>query len=493
MIIFDESKPYIFISYAHKDSEKVYYILQRLANAHFNIWYDRGIEANTDWDENIANHISECSYFISFMSGNYMGSSNCKDELNYARDLEKEILLVYLEDVTLPPGMAMRMNRSQAVIWNEMDDLYTDEDFQKLINANGIRKTVLTNKSGPRMIEVDNDYVLNKCPNCGANLPSMVGKTSVSCEYCNSTISVRNPNTQTPPPTRDTTPPPSVTYAKQTAQRSRKVAIIVAAVTIGVVITMSIFFAALSACVGGLGVLARQNNSRKNTTSNSGIASAETVTEAVAETNPEEELLSTAQDAVEGSFEYYFESDADRENTYVYFLAEIRNPNEAVITENVSAKIVARASDGTIVDTRTINIDRILPQDTANILDRLSGEFGMLDENSEITMELVTKDFRVYSDSDYSRKAMMSNIEVFNVSTFEEKYGGTQITGEVTNNSGEDIDFMEFAVGFYKDEKLVCLDEVFISDIGNGKTGAFSETLYADFPEYDTIVIKPVR
>lgn len=68
----------------------------------YRIWYGEGIDPGTEWDENIAEHVENCGYFIALLSKAYMESSNCKDELNYARELEKPRLLVYLEDVQLP-------------------------------------------------------------------------------------------------------------------------------------------------------------------------------------------------------------------------------------------------------------------------------------------------------------------------------------------------------------------------------------------------------
>lgn len=136
MAKFDETKPYIFISYAHKDSIRVKDIMGRLRNEGYNIWYDGGIDPGTEWDENIAAHIKSCAYFIAFISGNYIASKNCKDELNYARDLDKSQLLVYLEDVSLPDGMAMRMNRLQAIWWDKYKN--PEEAFKKLFTAKGI-------------------------------------------------------------------------------------------------------------------------------------------------------------------------------------------------------------------------------------------------------------------------------------------------------------------------------------------------------------------
>lgn len=127
---------YIFVSYAHKDSDLVWPIIRRMQQDGCRIWYDEGIDPGTEWDQNIASHVEGCGYFIAFLSPNYLDSENCKDELNYARDLGKDRLLVYLEDVTLPGGMAMRLNRLQAVFWNRYEN--KDEFYAKLYAAQGL-------------------------------------------------------------------------------------------------------------------------------------------------------------------------------------------------------------------------------------------------------------------------------------------------------------------------------------------------------------------
>jgi len=128
--------PYIFISYAHRDSENVLPIITTMQNSGFRIWFDEGIDPGTEWDNVIAAQIEKCNYFLAFVSQNYLASENCKDELNFARDLGKHRLLVYLEDVALPSGMAMRMNRIQSVFKYK----YADEKgfYDMLYSADGI-------------------------------------------------------------------------------------------------------------------------------------------------------------------------------------------------------------------------------------------------------------------------------------------------------------------------------------------------------------------
>lgn len=129
---------YIFVSYSHKNTDAILKLIARLQGDGYRVWYDEGIDPGTEWDENIATHVESCGCFIAFLSREYLASSNCKDELNFARELEKPRLLVYLEDIELPGGMRMRLGRLQAVHMYR----YTDEQdfFEKLYGFSPLGK-----------------------------------------------------------------------------------------------------------------------------------------------------------------------------------------------------------------------------------------------------------------------------------------------------------------------------------------------------------------
>lgn len=48
MEVYSGNEPYIFVSYAHKDSQIVVPILEQMQSAGFRFWYDKGIEAGTE-------------------------------------------------------------------------------------------------------------------------------------------------------------------------------------------------------------------------------------------------------------------------------------------------------------------------------------------------------------------------------------------------------------------------------------------------------------
>ncbi|MCD8021667.1 MAG: toll/interleukin-1 receptor domain-containing protein, partial [Lachnospiraceae bacterium] len=130
-------KPYVFVSYAHRDMADAMPIIRFLQEKGVRVWYDEGIDPGTEWDDNIASHIKDCRAFIALLSAFYLESSNCKDELSYARDLDKKRLLIYLNDkFEMPDGIAMRTNRLQ----NIHKYKYTEETaFQeKLLEMDGL-------------------------------------------------------------------------------------------------------------------------------------------------------------------------------------------------------------------------------------------------------------------------------------------------------------------------------------------------------------------
>ena len=115
MIPYEGNEPYIFISYAHKDSDRVLPLLEGLFSRGYRVWYDAGIEAGTEWPDYIAEHLENAGAVLAFLSEASLASVNCRQEIMYALDLEKPALTAYLEDVKLTGGMRMRLGLVQAI------------------------------------------------------------------------------------------------------------------------------------------------------------------------------------------------------------------------------------------------------------------------------------------------------------------------------------------------------------------------------------------
>ena len=63
-------EPFLFICYAHDDVDIVYPEILKLHDAGINVWYDGGIQAGTEWREELAKAIKNASLFIYFIHRN---------------------------------------------------------------------------------------------------------------------------------------------------------------------------------------------------------------------------------------------------------------------------------------------------------------------------------------------------------------------------------------------------------------------------------------
>lgn len=129
-------KPYIFVSYAHKDSEVVMRAIALLQQSGFRVWYDEGIDPGSEWPDTIEKYLERSSYFIGFISANALDSNYCKCELHTAFNERKKMLIVYLENIKLEGGLKMQLSSRQSIHWYK----YERENafFEKLLTAPGL-------------------------------------------------------------------------------------------------------------------------------------------------------------------------------------------------------------------------------------------------------------------------------------------------------------------------------------------------------------------
>lgn len=113
-----QNKPYVFISYAHKDASIVIPCIEAMKQKNINVWYDEGIQAGSEWPEYIAEKVVSCTKFVLFISRAYLESQNCKRELNFAISKKKDLLSVFIEDVELSPGVEMQLGTYQSIFKN---------------------------------------------------------------------------------------------------------------------------------------------------------------------------------------------------------------------------------------------------------------------------------------------------------------------------------------------------------------------------------------
>lgn len=99
MEAYEGREPYIFISYARVDADKVTPLLEALSSAGYRIWWDKGIEAGADWLKKLFAKVEGCAVFCPLFSEAFQDSRYCFIETAWAYHNEKNIVPLYLEEL----------------------------------------------------------------------------------------------------------------------------------------------------------------------------------------------------------------------------------------------------------------------------------------------------------------------------------------------------------------------------------------------------------
>ncbi len=110
------NEPYIFVSYAHIDSPRVFDEIRRFNEAGFHVWYDEGIAPGNEWTDEIANALDRCSLFVVMITPASVPRQNVLNEINYALDENKPFLAIHLEKTELKGGLKLRISSKQAIL-----------------------------------------------------------------------------------------------------------------------------------------------------------------------------------------------------------------------------------------------------------------------------------------------------------------------------------------------------------------------------------------
>lgn len=113
---YEGSEGYLFVSYAHRDTEQVLPVLAALQERGYRVWYDDGIAPGSEWPENIAQHLNDCALVLAFVSNRSMESANCRREITFALSKKKPFLGIVLEPTQMSLGMELQLSAQQCVM-----------------------------------------------------------------------------------------------------------------------------------------------------------------------------------------------------------------------------------------------------------------------------------------------------------------------------------------------------------------------------------------
>lgn len=116
-------EPYLFVSYSHRDTEKVYNILDALYDRKYRIWYDESCETGNDFRDELRQRIENCEAVLLFVSKSSMTSPFCGMEIIVARENDKRLYPIFLDDAPVPPAFKILLDNTHHVTGDNIDKL----------------------------------------------------------------------------------------------------------------------------------------------------------------------------------------------------------------------------------------------------------------------------------------------------------------------------------------------------------------------------------
>ncbi len=116
-------EPYLFVSYSHRDTGKVYPILDALYDRKYRIWYDESCETGNDFRDELRQRIEGAEAVLLFVSDASMNSPFCGMEIIVARENGKRLYPIYLDDATVPPAFQILLANTHHSTSDNMDKL----------------------------------------------------------------------------------------------------------------------------------------------------------------------------------------------------------------------------------------------------------------------------------------------------------------------------------------------------------------------------------
>ena len=173
--------------------------------------------------------------------------------------------------------------------------------------------------------------------------------------------------------------------------------------------------------------------------------------------------------------------------SFVYYAVEIRNPNEAYEVVFPTIRITAKSNDGKILTTSEETIDCIAAGDTILYGSSITYE-GDAADIVDIAVENNDNAYRKAGDM-----VRQADLVISNASVNDSAAGMKIFTGEVTNNSGQDIDMVCVNVIYKSNGEIVGGESTLVDDVKKGTTIPFEIMSLSRFDAYDDYEIHALK
>jgi hypothetical protein len=208
---YEGNEPYVFISYCQQDKELCDELVTALNANNIRVWFDNAVHIGDMWPDVIAEHLKGCEVCILLITNNFVGSTNCNNELTFSTtnnipaiplmangtniSIGMKLMLAarkYINfDQTLPIEELLALPQLEVCRGNKTKEITLPEPpkSSEMVLVNPAQKSAYTSSGTALYLYRDSEKGLNVC---GAERAEIVAKILDK----NSKISLVNTSTE---------------------------------------------------------------------------------------------------------------------------------------------------------------------------------------------------------------------------------------------------------------------------------------------------------
>lgn len=150
----------VFISYSHKDINRVEKVANFLAEHKILLWFDKkDIERGAKWEVYIATAIQSCDVFLFFNSKNYLASEYCQKELRFAQEKsgQRFLIPVDLDGITnsfddKTGSLNFQHIDATKKTEEELCNILLEDEYIKRCSITGFYREIIDGKNSPAFL-----------------------------------------------------------------------------------------------------------------------------------------------------------------------------------------------------------------------------------------------------------------------------------------------------------------------------------------------------
>lgn len=171
---------------------------------------------------------------------------------------------------------------------------------------------------------------------------------------------------------------------------------------------------------------------------------------------------------------------------YVRYVGIVHNPNENQCADFPKVIATIKNKDGVVIATGEVTIAEILPGESVPVVGEISLDRSNIDDGTTIQYQVSCSRYSKYTPT--TSDVHTADFKTSNIAQITSN-GLNVLTGEVTNNSGQDYGFLQLVLIMRNQGEIVYVATDTLNNLESNQTRTFAFKRYQDWPEHDSVEV----